>query len=50
LSPGTEWPTYKDRPLEFLMLLDLADMRGLQHGLPLSDAGLLNFFYDAEGD
>jgi hypothetical protein len=35
-------------PLAFLAQLDLSELVGLPHGLPLPEEGLLSFFYDME--
>lgn len=43
-----EWPTWDDKPLAFLGLLDLADFTGVETGLDLPPSGFLNFFYEAE--
>ncbi len=48
LDPGTEWPKWQSRPLEFLMVVDLAEVHGFACDALLPATGLLNFFYDAE--
>ena len=47
-----EWPRREEGPLAFLARIDLSDVppppRGETYGLPLPDAGLLQFYADAD--
>ncbi len=47
LPVGHEWPRCAGRPLDFLLQLDLAEIRALGEG-PLPADGLLCFFFSAE--
>ena len=46
LSPDQSWPEFKGRPLSSLATIALSDLAGIDVGLSLPDAGVLNFFYD----
>lgn len=48
LARSAEWPTWRDKPLALVAVLDLAEISHLQTDLELPAVGLLNFFYDAE--
>ncbi len=43
-----EWPYWNDRPLSFLMQLNLKDITGLNGNLFAAKKGILYFFYDFE--
>ena len=43
-----EWPYWNDRPLSFLMQLNLKDIAGLSGNLFPQKKGILYFFYDFE--
>lgn len=45
---GSERPRDADRPLDFLLQVDLRDLAGLRSNLDLPETGRLLFFYDAE--
>lgn len=46
LAPkGFEWPRYGDKPLDFLLEVDLLEAAGLNSGLDLPKTGRLLFFY-----
>ncbi|NEX94152.1 YwqG family protein [Caulobacter sp. 17J65-9] len=47
LPVGFSWPEHAGAPLSLLFRLDLADLKGVSHYLPLPEAGALLFFYDA---
>ena len=49
LPPRFEWPSYRRRPLDFLLQVDLAELRRLECAQTLPPSGLLTFFYDIEG-
>lgn len=48
LAPGTGWPTWADKPLSLLAVIDLAEVARLDDGGWLPTSGWLNFFYEAE--
>lgn len=45
---GFVWPSCRGRALDFLLQVNLADLRGLPIGLDLPQTGVLSFFYDME--
>jgi uncharacterized protein YwqG len=49
VGPGFRWPR-RQRPLSFLLQLDLAGIARFPAAAPLPAAGLLSFFYDATGE
>ena len=49
LPPRFEWPSYERRPLDFLLQVDLAELRRFECAPTLPPTGLLTFFYDIEG-
>ncbi|MCA9312647.1 MAG: DUF1963 domain-containing protein [Phycisphaerales bacterium] len=48
MPPGTAWPTWNDKPLSLVALLDLAELAGMDTGLDLPTVGLLNVFFEAD--
>ena len=48
LPPGFEWPTFRNKPLMFLLQIELSELNGYETGLDLPTTGRLLFFYDAE--
>ena len=48
LEDIVQWPDWDGRPLNFLAVLDLEELQGLDVGIRLPASGYLNFFYDAE--
>lgn len=48
LPIGFAWPQGKERPLAFLLQIDLLDVAALDFNRSLPDKGLLSFFYDTE--
>lgn len=47
LAPGTTWPTFHERPLTFVVQIDLADVpEDVRSSLCIPPAGLLSFFFD----
>jgi len=48
LDDAGAWPRWNGRPLSFLMVLDLADLAGMETDLVRPESGLLNFFYEAD--
>lgn len=49
LARGTEWPSYRGRPLSVLALVDCAEIAPFDDSGLLPKSGLLNFFYEADG-
>jgi uncharacterized protein YwqG len=50
LPAATEWPSWNGRPLAFLAQLNLAELQPYTFCDVLPEAGVLQFFYDAEQD
>jgi uncharacterized protein YwqG len=48
LEGQTAWPSWRDRPLSFLGLIDLGAVDASGTDLPLTSTGLLNIFYDID--
>jgi uncharacterized protein YwqG len=48
LSVGSEWPTYRGRPLDFIMQVNLQDLSHYRCCNRLPPEGYVYFFYDAE--
>lgn len=42
------WPKRRGRYLSLLAVVDLADLAGVDVGIPMPESGVLNFFYDAD--
>ncbi|MCP2169833.1 YwqG family protein [Goodfellowiella coeruleoviolacea] len=50
LPPGSDWPTWGDEPLNFLALVDCAEITALDESIGLPRTGFLNFFCGAGND
>lgn len=50
LAPGTPWPTERDVPLTLLTVIDLTEVHRTVDHLPGPRTGLLNVFYDQDGE
>lgn len=48
LPPGFGWPESSDRPLDFLLQIDMADVKPFDPDGILPPSGLMTVFYDAE--
>lgn len=48
LPSGVEWPVYKERPLDFLLQVDLAEASPFEKAGLLPKDGLLTFFYNLD--
>ena len=48
LPPQYDWPRSKNRPLDFLLQIDLGDTKDLDDSGALPTSGLLTFFYDLD--
>lgn len=42
------WPRHRERPLDFVLQVDLSELAGFRTGLDLPTTGTLLFFYDCE--
>ncbi|NBE97245.1 DUF1963 domain-containing protein [Nonomuraea sp. KC401] len=49
LARNTPWPFWRGRPLSFLALVDCAEIAPFDDSGQLPKSGLLNFFYEADG-
>jgi len=49
MAAGAQWPCWLAEPLNFLALIDLAEISPFDDSGLLPPAGFLNFFYDATG-
>lgn len=48
LDPDSEWPTWGDKPLSLVAVIDLEELVGLVTDVRLPTTGVLNFFYEAD--